>query len=296
MPSGSTSTNSKRDCSAMASKCVNTHFMQREAKKISRQYATATPFPHVVIDNALTISAEAARNFPSEDWTHWNQLGDQYQCKKFSCSNISVIPEPFRQIIRELSEPAMLGFLERITGVKKLIPDPYLTGGGLHLSGPGGILAAHTDFHVYRKLELYRRVNLIIYLNDGWRPEYGGCLSLFEKNTEFKSVVPVFGRMIIFTTDDKSIHGFPSPVAEGKWRKSIAMYYYTSSETATFSGDETTYWRQHDNPRGFVGRIRFSIYKGLLLVSRGFSAFAHLANPNQGMGLIRTILRNRKKE
>ena len=43
-------------------------------------------------------------------------------------------------------------------------------------------------------------------------------------------------------TDDRSVHGFPEPVrGEGHWRRSIALYYYTSTEAPGFSGDTTTY-------------------------------------------------------
>jgi hypothetical protein len=53
-----------------------------------------------------------------------------------------------------------------------------LEGGGLHLSGPGGILAPHTDFHTYGRLDLYRRLNVIVYLNPDWTKGDGGELVL----------------------------------------------------------------------------------------------------------------------
>jgi hypothetical protein len=162
------------------------------------------------------------------------------------------------------------------------VPDPYLTGGGLHLSGPGGVLMPHTDFHIYSQLNLYRRVNVLVYLNEGWREEYGGCLQLQGGTGETKTVVPELGRCVIFTTDDKSVHGFPTPIADGMWRRSIALYYYTSHEAAGFSGDATTYWREHGEQAG-ARRTRVAAYRGLLQVSRAFSLLAHLINPNQGM-------------
>jgi Rps23 Pro-64 3,4-dihydroxylase Tpa1-like proline 4-hydroxylase len=275
---------------------VNLEKIQQQIDDLSARYAHADPFPHAVIDDVLPADRSSLGEFPANDWAHWNQLGDKYQHQKLSCGNIHMIPEPFKQIIHELSEPKFLELLERITGIQKLIPDPYLSGGGLHLSGPGGILAAHTDFHIYRRLGMYRRINVLLYLNDDWQPEYGGNLTLYSQDTPVTTITPTFGRMAIFTTDDKSVHGFPTPVAEGKWRKSIALYYYTSTEAQHFSGDETTYWRQHEDLADPVSKARFLVYKLLLNISRGFSALAHVANPHQGMGLVKTILENKKAE
>jgi hypothetical protein len=86
------------------------------------------------------------------------------------------------------------------------------------------------------------------------------------------------------------------PVAENRWRRSVALYYYTAEPAAEFSGDETTYWREHGEQRGPVRKARFAVYRALLNLSRVFSLAAHVANPNQGMGLVRTVLSNRRRE
>ncbi len=136
-----------------------------------------------------------------------------------------------------------MSFLEAVTGIEKLIPDPYLKGGGLHLSGPGGVLVPHTDFHNYGELDLYRQLNVLVYLNPGWDESWGGCLELFEDRQAERAsskIVPTWGTCVIFRTDDLSVHGFPVPIAPGHWRRSIALYYYTARENSTFSGDSTT--------------------------------------------------------
>lgn len=248
----------------------------------SAQYAAGAPFPHIVLDEMLLAKPEILEGFPARDWPNWQTLGDSYQVEKYTCNDISLIPEPFRTLINELSAPAFLRALEKLTGIDKLIPDPYLAGGGLHLSGPGGILAPHTDFHIYDRLGLYRRVNVLIYLNEDWDESYGGCLELGEPGKVTATVVPRWGRMMVFTTDDKSIHGFPKPIAEGRWRRSVALYYYTAEEAANFSGDSTTHWREHGAQKGIVRKARFGVFKVLLQASRAFSLLAHLANPNQG--------------
>lgn len=245
-------------------------------------YRTAEPFPHALFHDVLQLDPSVMRAFPDPDWPSWTALGDTYQFRKFSCSNIEVIPEPFSKLIHELCGPTFLRLLEGLTGISKLIPDPYLKGGGLHLSGPGGVLAPHTDFHLYEPLALYRRINVLLYLNDDWEESYGGCLELGNPAKPGKIVVPQWGTMMIFTTDNHSIHGFPKPIADGHWRKSIALYYYTAEETKQFGGDTTTAWRTHGQQQGIVRKSRLALYKRLNQLSKAVSLAAHLVNPNQG--------------
>lgn len=245
-------------------------------------YGTAGPFPHAVFRDMLNLTPAAMARFPEPEWPSWTELGDTYQFRKFTCSNIEVIPDPFRQLIRELCEPTFLRLLEQLTGIPKLIPDPYLKGGGLHMSGPGGVLAPHTDFHLYEPLALYRRINVLVYLNDDWDEAYGGCLQLGDPDKPAKTVVPGWGTAMVFTTDNRSIHGFPKPIVDGRWRKSIALYYYTSEETKEFGGDTTTAWRTHGEHKGVVRKTRLGLYKGLNQTSKAVSLAAHLVNPNQG--------------
>ena len=87
------------------------------------------------------------------------------------------------------------------------------------------------------------------------------------------------GRAVIFRTDDRSVHGFADPVAPGRWRQSIALYYYTSRETGRFSGDTGTHWRTHG---ARMTGPRLAVFEALIFCSRAFSRAAHFINPNKG--------------
>jgi Rps23 Pro-64 3,4-dihydroxylase Tpa1-like proline 4-hydroxylase len=252
-------------------------------EQLHRDFKSASPFPHLVMDRFLTLPAEVVSEaFPDPTWQHWKRFQDAYQHQKRACSDIERLPALFQDMVHELSSPTFLAFLEGVTGIRGLIPDPYLTGGGLHSSGPGGILAPHADFHSYGKMALYRRINVLVYLNPEWREEYGGCLELFRKGDSepTASIVPVYGRMVMFITDDQSIHGFTKPVVgEDRWRNSLALYYYTSEDTADFAGDGVTYWQQHGKQRG----LQMAQLVGYKVLQRGawmLSKAAHRLNPN----------------
>jgi len=257
----------------------------RESWKISKS------LHHVVMPQFL--KEPELVEFPSPEWEHWTPLGDSYQANKYFCSDISKFPLQLQTIFWGLASPNSLSTIEYITGIKGLIPDPYLVGGGLHLSTEGGTLAHHTDFHIYARLGLYRRLNLLIYLNRDWEPSHGGELELRGSDDKKIIVSPVMNNAVLFETNDKSVHGFGSPVAPGCTRQSLAIYYYTSRDTQVFSGDQTTYWRSH----GRVSkrkRLRLYTYFFLLRISRFISLLAQAINPNQGFELVRTRFRSRQ--
>jgi hypothetical protein len=239
----------------------------------SARFAAAKPFAHLVMDDFLSVSpSEVTEAFPGGGWPHWSRFTDAYQRGKRVCADIEAIPAPLSDLIREACSPGFLQRLETITGVEKLLPDPYLSGGGLHVSEEGGVLAPHTDFHLYERLNLYRALNLLIYLNPGWRPEDGGALELYSNadGAPDVSVTPVFGRAVVFRTDDVSIHGFTQPVALGRERRSLALYYYTARDSETFSGDTSTHWRAQ----------RHAVYDGLIFASRALAKLARITDPN----------------
>jgi hypothetical protein len=249
------------------------------------RFARAQPFPHAVFDGVVAAPSDAVlTSFPDEQWQSWRRYRDQYQRGKLICSDVTQMPPLLQRIVADCSAPPFLEALAELTGVGQLIPDPYLEGGGLHATLAGGTLAPHTDFHVYTRLGLYRRLNVLLYLNPQWTNADGAGLQLFAPGSAEPSVeiAPVFGRMVVFRTDDRSPHGFTTPVAAGRIRRSLAFYYYTATESQEFAGDTNTYWQDHGAADRARQRLRLAAYRALLTGSRAFSFAAHRCNPNLG--------------
>jgi hypothetical protein len=259
-------------------------FSETEIERLADAFPKADPYPHVVIEDFLVGDPSEALRFPAPDWSGWRRYeGSEYQPEKMICDNIELIPDDFARLVRDLCDPGFLQLMERITGIPKLIPDPYLNGGGLHSSGPGGVLKPHSDFHNYERLGLFRRLNVLVYMNTDWTAEDGGSLQMWGDAAATKvvrSVVPAFGTCVIFQTDFDSVHGFTEPVKGPRYRNSIALYYYTAAEAGHYSGDTTTYWRQHEKRTGLAG-LRMRMYRSLLFCARGIAYVAHRVNPNR---------------
>ena len=210
-----------------------------EARRIGEgfadSYCFAEPFPHIVLDKFFPddVIQMAIDNFPSEPL----QSDRMFESGYAGLHKRQVLPAECNGSARALfhlfnSQP-MLQFLEGLSSISGLVPDPYFVGGGFHETSKGGKLGVHADFRINEQLHLHRRLNVSVYLNPDWDESYGGQLELWDRNMNacVKSVVPVLNRCVIFNTDADSYHGHPDPLTtpDGITRRSMALYYYTAS-------------------------------------------------------------------
>lgn len=219
------------------------------AAKNRDAYAHAEPFRHLVMDDFLPPETlrEVANNFPDLREGKWHEF-DNPREKKLAFEQESQIEDQARWLLHQLNSSTFMRFLEELTGIDGLIPDPYFVGGGLHQIQPGGFLKIHADFNRHLKLKLDRRLNLLIYLNEDWQEEWGGALELWEKDMSkcAHKIFPIFNRAVVFETTDFSFHGHPDPLAcpPGRTRKSLALYYYSNGRPAEeISGEHGTLMR-----------------------------------------------------
>ena len=207
------------------------------AVKNHNKYINATPFPHIQFKNFLDkkTSNILYKNFPSYNNKIWINHKDYGKNKnsnsKKSTHDERTFPGKLRLFLRELNSRQFLLFLETLSGIDSLIPDPYFIGGGIHSSKEGGYLNIHADFNWSHKLQLHRRLNVLIYLTPNWTKENQGSLEFYDKNKtkKIKEYYPEFNSCVIFNTSANSFHGHPNPVV-GKniYRRVLNMYYYTA--------------------------------------------------------------------
>jgi Rps23 Pro-64 3,4-dihydroxylase Tpa1-like proline 4-hydroxylase len=200
-------------------------------------YQDKGPFPYGCFDNFLPeqVLEKVLNDLSSlpESEDSFNRDQERYKTSYLPES----LPPYTRSLLYALNSRPVILFLEKLTGIKGLIPDPYFSGGGIHVTKQGGHLDIHSDFNHHKQMNLERRLNILIYLNKGWKSEYGGDFEVWEKDMSAKveGFTPVFNRMCCFNTASDTFHGNPEPVnhPDGKSRMSIALYYYTSTWDAT---------------------------------------------------------------
>ena len=207
-----------------------------DAKSHALLYSKAAPFPHIVMENFIKedVLKRVSSEFP--DLSKLKDSVIKYNNSKeikLAGKGMQVLSPAALELNTYLQSDLMMNWLNDLTSIKEpLISDPYLSGGGYHEIKTGGLLKVHADFNKHPKLNLDRRLNLLIYLNEDWRDEWGGALQLFDKDMDkaIQTVYPRFNTAVIFTTTSFTYHGHPDALAcpENRSRKSLAYYYFST--------------------------------------------------------------------
>ena len=206
-------------------------------KSLSKNWIKNTPFPHFVIDNFFDyeIAQKLENEFPAFNDTVWHEYWNAIEVKKI-CNNWNAFPEQTYKVFSYLNSDVFVNLLsEALFNKRKLTSDAGLNGGGWHIHSRGGKLNTHLDYSLHPKLNLQRKLNIIVYLNSEWQSEWGGHLGLWGNERDdapgdlVKEIEPKFNRAIIFDTTMNSWHGLPNPLQcpENQYRKSLAVYYLT---------------------------------------------------------------------
>ena len=206
--------------------------------EVSVTYRERSPFPHAVFPGLLSLESlcEVAAEFPRPS-SMQGRFNNQSEFEKFTEQRWDRFGSATRKAVADFQSGCFVSLLETLTGIEGLIADPHLDGGGLHMTGTGGYLKIHADFNRHPRLNLHRRLNVLLYLNQEWDSGWGGDLELWGSITggPSVSVQPTFGTLVVFDTTSSSFHGHPHPLAcpEGIYRKSLAFYYYSVNRPAS---------------------------------------------------------------
>src|SRR5262245_61593560 len=104
------------------------------------RFASADPFPHVVLDGFLPepVADELAAEFASPE-LEWQSLHHVNE-RKLVFGDRSRMGPIAGAVVDELHSPAFIEALTLLTGISGLFGDPDLDGAGLHRMLPGGHL------------------------------------------------------------------------------------------------------------------------------------------------------------
>jgi hypothetical protein len=235
-------------------------------RHLAKQYRSAKPFPHIHLPSFLEpdVARGMAMAFPrprSTEWIHYKHANED----KLGLNRRDLFPASIGEVVNELNSPEFVSWLKELTGIPNLFPDPSLDGGGMHQSERGGFLNIHTDFSVHHHHPHWeRRVNLILYLNPEWDETWGGALEFWDAGMKSRAAqyFPKLNHAVIFNTDQRSLHGFPEPIRcpDEMTRKSLALYYYTTTARGPSAVRSTNYRARPEDGLIKSLMIRFDSY------------------------------------
>ena len=252
---------------------------------VREQARNAKPFPHFCIDNFLQpdFAHEVVKCYP--DLESASKMGRRFDAVnergKVQVTDSKLFAPPVKQLEELLASQKFLDLMSYVMDIPNLVADPELEGGGMHQTGPRGHLDVHVDFNYIEKRALHRRLNILIYLNDGWQPTWGGEIELWDQNVRKRHValLPIFNRCVVFATNEISFHGVAAVTCPPDVvRRSFAAYYYTKEAPSHWTGkSHSTIFRARPQERfkryvsmpvekTFKGLQR-AIAKGIRLVS-----------------------------
>ena len=118
--------------------CFNNPKYAQLAYDNAKSYANNNPFPHMVFDDFLPQSvAEAiAAEYPSvkemnEKW----KFHDNQNVSRFLLEDTTQFSWRMKLFASAITSRSFLLFLETLTGIPALLPDPYFMGGGAMVTG-----------------------------------------------------------------------------------------------------------------------------------------------------------------
>ncbi|HTU69049.1 MAG TPA: 2OG-Fe(II) oxygenase [Candidatus Baltobacteraceae bacterium] len=219
------------------------------ARALHERFERAAPFRHVVIDGFFipSFARRLLEQFPPPRVEN-EQPGIG---RKVFRPDLPALGEAYAAADAFFRSSAFLDWTGLVTGIDGLLYDPTNYGGGTHENFYGRDLKPHVDFNYHPVTKLHRRVNLIVYLNESWRREWGGAISLYADPREDAGPAaeydPAFNRCIIFETSERSWHGFDRidlpPQERHRTRKSLSIYLYTLERPeAEIATEHTTFF------------------------------------------------------
>ncbi len=220
------------------------HINPIDRDALREKVRTSQPVRNFCIDNFLdeSFAGSVLASFPT--YEEAAKVGRTFAAVnekgKIQVTDSSSFAEPIAELNRTLASPEFLELLSDVFEMPNILADDALIGGGIHETGPRGHLDVHVDFNYLSDRQLHRRLNILVYFNKDWRPEWGGNIELWDAAVKncVHSFTPIFNRCVVFETNDISFHGVTAvKCPEGTARKSFAAYYYTREAPAHWTGE-----------------------------------------------------------
>jgi hypothetical protein len=218
----------------------------REVLLNHTDYKKRYPFPYAVIDELFPRSVidTVMNEIPDIPQVNNNCVisstscinDEKYEKNKSIFENDYFYGPATAALFAFIKSSHFVRFLELLSGIEDIIPDPHYRGAGIHQILPGGFTGIHADANYYEKYQLHRRINVFLYLNPNWEDSFEGHLELWDRNLKQcgSKIRPKVGRLVVFSSTDFTYYGSPHPLhTQNRSSRSLVMYYYTATRSST---------------------------------------------------------------
>jgi Rps23 Pro-64 3,4-dihydroxylase Tpa1-like proline 4-hydroxylase len=216
-------------------------------EELKQQWNNAEPFEYVVIDN-FCDNEKLEEVYKTINGIDKNSVGKSrdymFAKNKLEKSEFKSLSPELTAIYNDFTSDKFRSMVQHITGFADTFIDPDFHGGGIHMGGEGSFLDMHTDFNIHPKNKWTRELNILLYMNPGWKPEYKGQLKLENLDTGKKAEIePIWNRCVIMLTKGHTKHGYdPINFPKGTYRTTMATYCYTKPEVGKELPYVSTVW------------------------------------------------------
>jgi Rps23 Pro-64 3,4-dihydroxylase Tpa1-like proline 4-hydroxylase len=260
----------------MLSYPVSPHVAARAAQ-FAQAFNAATPCRHVVIDGFLDagFADELYRDLP--DPQTMPKSRDYLFSDKRELSTLDRHSEISARLHQVFIDPEFADFLQTLIG-RTVFIDPEYAGGGFHAGAANSFLDLHTDFNIHPVNSGWlRELNILLYLNPGWEPSWGGSLLLTDQpGSPTIAIEPRFNRLVIMESTSASFHGYDQiSFPAGRSRRSIAAYAYSLVPGGSVTRRTTNWVPQEGGP---LKRALARNWNWLVLTKNRFFGSATLKN------------------
>jgi hypothetical protein len=184
-------------------------------------YTKADPFPHGIQDNFLNseFAIELQREILNIHESKWDRYQNPFETK-YTLRDKYAFPKNLKTLFSTLESPEFVSEISSVVGVP-LVLDPTRNFWGVHKYNNGDKLDIHVDAGLHPQTKQKKQITLGIYLSSNWDESYGCKLELWRGTNAGLSnpvitekvveIAPIFNRLVLFTNNDYSWHGNPTP-------------------------------------------------------------------------------------
>lgn len=215
-------------------------------KDYALDYSHGLPVPWLAFDdflphNLLRAVQDEIDKIPQHLWSKFTRAGSMMK----ECNNLRFAPT-IRNLVLNLNSHEFVQWLEAMTGIARIVPDPHLIGAGLMRCGTGHSLKLHTDFNWNEQLHLNRSLSVILYLSKEWNTAWNGELEFwsFDRSKCLHRIAPIPNRLLIWNYDERLVHGHPAALTcpSEATRDGLRLFYFTSNATPLSPPHRSLYW------------------------------------------------------